>query len=207
MQECTLALEPGSAMGTLTTNPRISPRLIANETSPLLRLPAELRNRIYHAFLVSQNETFHLEEGHIEHPALQVCKQIRSECMGIFYNHAIFHFSDPELCIRRLTTLPQNIADLIPELRYDTSEACVKASSWRTAFRELPGLDEDTKLEALSEELRKRGAVLRTGVLKARLVIGTSVCWTSDPLTAALQAVKQGKMRVSLKSCQDHWLI
>lgn len=78
-------------------------------------------------------------------------------------------------------------------MRYDTSETCTHATSWRTAFRELPGLDEDTKLEGLREELVKQGVRLRNKeILKARVVIGARTNWTSDPLSACLDAVKLG---------------
>jgi hypothetical protein len=112
--------------------------------------------------------------------------------MGIWINNTTFLFSDPTLCIKLLSRLDDKHIALIREMRYDTSEVCTSATSWRTAFRELPGLDEDTKLESLREELAKRGITVRTGVLKARIVISCRPSWTSDPLSAALDAVKQG---------------
>lgn len=163
--------------------------------SPLLTLPPELRNRIWHEVLVPpQRETFALSNGHMEPALLSVNHQLRSECTGIFYANTTLHFTDPQICIRRLTSLSRKYIEVIPELRFDTSETCVKATSWRTAFRELPGLDEDTKLESLREELAKRGIRLGVGVLKARLVVGCTPSWTSDPLAAALDAVKSGEL-------------
>lgn len=85
-------------------------------------------------------------------------------------------------------------------MRYDTSEICTSTMSWRTAFRQLPGLDEDTKLENLREELVSRGINLRTGVLKARITISCRPQWTSDPLSAALDAVKQGARNFTVDS-------
>lgn len=166
------------------------------EPSPLLRLPPELRNRIYHELFCSESttpQTFHLTETSMEPSILSTCTQLLRECTGIFYANTTLQFTNPEVLIRRLTTLPSKTIDLIPEIRYDTSETCVKASSWRTAFRELPGLDEDTKLEGVREELRQRGVNLRVGVLKARIVVGCGGVWSSDPLSAALDAVKQGE--------------
>ncbi|KAK4494935.1 hypothetical protein PRZ48_014291 [Zasmidium cellare] len=169
--------------------------MAAERTSPLLRLPAEVRNRIWHELLAPPTrEIFHLSNGHMEPALLRVNHQLRHECAGIFYANTTLFFSDPQICIRRLTTLPAKHIELIPEMRYDTSETCVKASSWRTAFRELPGLDEDTKLDGLREELAKRGVRLGVGVLRARLVVGCTPSWTSDPLATALDAVKSGFM-------------
>ncbi|KAK4618015.1 hypothetical protein CLAFUW4_11973 [Fulvia fulva] len=164
------------------------------EESPLLRLPPELRNRIYHELLANTPGIFHLNEENMAHPILNTNRQLRSECTGIFYANTTLQFSSPAVCTRRLTTLDPKIVDLIPELRYDTSETCTKAMSWRTAFRELPGLDEDTKLENLKDELKREGVALRLGVLKARICIAGGPSWTSDPLAAALDAVKQGVM-------------
>ncbi|EME40822.1 hypothetical protein DOTSEDRAFT_74403 [Dothistroma septosporum NZE10] len=128
------------------------------------------------------------------HPILNTNRQLRAECIGIFYANTTLQFCSPLVCVRRLTTLDPKILDMIPELRYDTSETCTKAMSWRTAFREMPGLDEDTKLENLKDELSKQGVTLRVGVLKARICIAGRPRWTSDPLAAALNAVKQGVM-------------
>ncbi|KAF2164771.1 hypothetical protein M409DRAFT_67522 [Zasmidium cellare ATCC 36951] len=169
--------------------------MAAEQTSPLLTLPAELRNRIWHElFAPPTREIFHLTNGHMEPALLSVNHQLRTECAGIFYANTTLHFTDPQICIRRLTSLSPKNVELIPEMRFDTSETCVKATSWRTAFRELPGLDEDTKLESLRDELAKRGMRLGVGILRARLVVGCTPSWTSDPLAAALDAVKSGFM-------------
>lgn len=166
------------------------------EPSPLLRLPAELRNRIYHEVLArppgSEKPTYHLSNGHMTPPLVRTCHQIRNESIGIWCDNTTFLFSDPALCIRLLSRLEDKHIDLISEMRYDTSEVCTSATSWRSAFRELPGLDEDTKLESLRDELAKRGITVRTSVLKAKIVISCRPSWTSDPLSAALDAVKQG---------------
>ncbi|GIZ41462.1 hypothetical protein CKM354_000476500 [Cercospora kikuchii] len=169
--------------------------IIHAQESPFLLLPPELRNEICHELFESQQrEIFHLREGHMQPAILATCRQLRSECSGIFYANTTLQFNDPDVCIRRLTSLDPKHVDLVPELRYDTSEICTKAASWRTAFRELPGLNEDTKLEALRDQLAKRGIILRPGVLKARILISCQPSWTSDPLNAALEAVRTGLM-------------
>lgn len=175
----------------MTSNPE--------QISPLLRLPPELRNRIYHSLFCprgGEQEIFELTETSLSPALLCTSRQIRAECTGIFYANTILQFNEPSVLILRLTTLSPKIIDLIPEIRYDTSEICVKASSWRTAFRELPGLDEDTKLEALREELKKQGVELKMGVLRARIRIGCRGVWSADPLSAALDAVKQGELKL-----------
>ncbi|KAM3424437.1 hypothetical protein BST61_g6441 [Cercospora zeina] len=189
MQQLELAMRPRRE-SILQTGMRISA-----QESPLLLLPPELRNKIYYELFESQRrEVFHLCEGHMQPAVLMTCRQLRAECSGMFYANTTLLFGDPDVCIRRLTTLSPKHIDAIPELRYDTSETCTKAGSWRTAFRELPGLDEDTKLEALRDRLVKRGITLRPGVLKARLLISCQPSWTSDPLNAALEAVRSGLM-------------
>lgn len=166
------------------------------EKSPLLRLPAELRNRIFHEVLLPTQgpdaEIYHLTNGHMTPPLLRTCYQLRNECTGIWASNTTFSFSDSALCIKLLSRLTDEQVALIQEMRYDTSEICTSASSWRTAFRAIPGLEEDTKLESLRDELAKRGIFVRTSVLKARIVISCRPSWTSDPLGAALEAVKQG---------------
>ncbi|EME78269.1 uncharacterized protein MYCFIDRAFT_80697 [Pseudocercospora fijiensis CIRAD86] len=162
------------------------------KTSPLLNLPGELRNRIYHETLAASRQppnVFHLSKESMEPPLLTTSPQIRTEASGIFYANTILQFTDPEVCIRRLTTLTPKLVHVIPELRYDTSETCTAATSWRTASCEIPGLDEDTKLENLRDELARKGIRLRTGVLKARIFIAERPYWSSDPLSACLDAV------------------
>ncbi|KAF2127148.1 hypothetical protein P153DRAFT_398514 [Dothidotthia symphoricarpi CBS 119687] len=60
--------------------------------SPLLRLPAELRNKIYH--FVFRDTTVRLrlryEIGPSARCVLQVCGQTRQEALSIFYDYAIF---------------------------------------------------------------------------------------------------------------------
>ena len=60
-----------------------------SETAPFLRLPAELRNKIYE--LASKDQrTLRLFEGQIVLPPLgRVCKKIRTEMRGIFEQEAI----------------------------------------------------------------------------------------------------------------------
>lgn len=172
----------------------LPPSSILNlQTSRLLTLPAELRNRIYH-YLFPAQDIFHIRQGHTSPPILRTCKKLRHEVSGLFYSNTILQFSDRSLLIHSLSFLDPDLISLIPELRYDTSEICTEATSWRSAFRELPGLDEDTKLQALRDALEEKGVTLRDGVLKARIRIGCRDVWTSDPLGEALGAVKRGSV-------------
>jgi hypothetical protein len=57
----------------------------AEESSPLLELPPELRNQIYRYVLVSKS-TVHVGLGaFVESPLLMTFKQIRHEATSIFY--------------------------------------------------------------------------------------------------------------------------
>lgn len=58
-------------------------------TAPFLRLPAELRNKIYE-LAVKDQQSLRLFEGQIVLPPLgRVCKKIRTEIRGIFEQEAI----------------------------------------------------------------------------------------------------------------------
>ncbi|KAK5111956.1 hypothetical protein LTR85_011703 [Meristemomyces frigidus] len=60
--------------------------------SPLLALPAELRNRIYEFALLEQ-ETVHVDDN-LRRPALlDTCRQIRSEALRLWYTENAFLFT------------------------------------------------------------------------------------------------------------------
>ncbi|KAH9827938.1 hypothetical protein Tdes44962_MAKER02692 [Teratosphaeria destructans] len=161
---------------------------------PLLRLPAELRNRIYYEALANDTEPFQLSERHTAPALLQVSQQIREESSGIFYSNNIFQFTSPKVFIAFLLHLSQKQRELIPEIRYDCSEACNDPKSWRRAFQDLPGMDEDAKLTKLRQMLAEKGIFLQSEVLKAGLRVNARLVWTADPLTEARSAVQIGSL-------------
>ncbi|KAK4995285.1 hypothetical protein LTR66_004870 [Elasticomyces elasticus] len=65
---------------------------IANAAnSPLLRLPGELRNKIYRMALIWGIARLQIQRGRDKQPALiQVCRQIRREAFSIFFQEAPF---------------------------------------------------------------------------------------------------------------------
>ncbi|KAF2772759.1 hypothetical protein EJ03DRAFT_170024 [Teratosphaeria nubilosa] len=161
---------------------------------PFLRLPAELRNRIYYEALANDTEPFQLSERHTAPSLLQVSQQIRQESSGIFYSNNVFQFTRPKVCIAFLLRLSQKQRELIPEIRYDCSEACNDPRSWRLAFQDLPGMDEDAKLTKLKQRLAEDGVILQGEVLKAGLRINARLVWTADPLAEARSAVQSGSL-------------
>ncbi|KAF2171545.1 hypothetical protein M409DRAFT_50966 [Zasmidium cellare ATCC 36951] len=164
-------------------------------SSLLLSLPAELRNRIWHEILLPQSDdSFRLTNDHMEPSLLCANRQVRLEAIGIFYSNNKLHFSDPQTCVRRLTSIPSEYVALIPELQYDTTETCEQGTSWRTAFRGLPGLEQETKMRDLKEEMSKHGVELRAGVLKCRILLSNGPVWTTHPMNASLEAADNGMM-------------
>lgn len=169
--------------------------ILQPQVSPLLALPPELRNRIWHhLFLGPTNNIFHICQEQLEPPILTTCSKLRSEVSGIFYSSTILRSNDPKLIICTLSSLSSDLVECISEIRYDTSETCTEVTSWRLAFRRLPGLDEDLKLQTLRDMLKAKGVVLRDGVLKVKVRIGNREVWTSEPLQEALEGVKKGEV-------------
>lgn len=172
----------------------------STKTSPLLRLPPELRDCIWHDVLTPQpSQPYRLENGHMEPALLSVSRQIRSESSGIFYGNNAFIFSDPRACVRRLTSISKDYIDLIRDLRFDTSETCADATSWRTAVQETSVLDQRRKMGNLQEELLRCGLLLQAGVLKCRVLLGSGEVWTDDPMRTALAAANYGQCNAELQ--------
>jgi hypothetical protein len=68
-----------------------------NEVSPLLELPPELRNTIYHLVLTSNNGEYveiTLKVVKKQTALLRVCSQIRNEATQIFYATNTFLIAD-----------------------------------------------------------------------------------------------------------------
>ena len=159
-----------------------------------LRLPAELRNRIYSEVLADIAQPFHLSEGHQAPAILSVCRQICQECSGLFYSTTTFQFRNPTVCLNFFVNMCQKYRELVSEVRYDCSETCSDAASWRQAFLDLPGLDQDCKLGKLRSRLTENGVFLRDDVLKAGIHINGRLVWTTDPLSEARDAVRNGSL-------------
>lgn len=147
----------------------------------LLRLPPELRNRIYDELLATVSQPFILTQERLSPPLLQVCRQIREEHNGMFYNATTFQFHDPTVCLEFLRRLSHRERGLVQDLRYDCSETCADPASWRRAFLDLPGMNEDAKLGKLRSRLAEHGVFLQEGVLKAGIRINGRLVWTTDP--------------------------
>ena len=160
-----------------------------------LRLPPELRNRIYEELLFQPDgEPYLLSESRLSPPILDVCRQIREECGGIFYSSTNFQFDNPGICLRFLLRLSHKHRGMIQEIRYDCSETCSNPASWRRAFLDLPGMDADCKLGKLKNRLAEHSVFLREDVLKAGVRINGRLMWTNDPLQEARDAMQSGAL-------------
>lgn len=170
------------------------PQEVADQAPSCLRLPPELRNRIYELLLHSENGPYQLYNGHTSPPILNINRRIRSECAANFYHNITFQFNDPAVCVRWLVGLSQQCREMISEIRYDCSENCCDPSSWRQAFLDLPGMNEYSKLCLLKDRLAEQGVFLQCDVLKAGIRINGALVWTHDPLSEAREAVQRGAM-------------
>ncbi|KAK5121750.1 hypothetical protein LTR85_004625 [Meristemomyces frigidus] len=112
----------------------------------------------------------------------------------MFYSTTVFQFDNPSVCLSFLLGLSYKDRELVQEIRYDCSETCTNPASWRRAFLDLPGLDEDVKLGKLRNRLAESGISLRGEVLKAGIRINGRLVWTTDPLSEARNAVKVGDL-------------
>lgn len=159
-----------------------------------LRLPPELRNRIYHALFANTEQPYLLTQERLSPPILFACRQIREEYGGIFYSNTTFQFENPIVCLSFLLSLSHKHRDKVKEIRYDCSETCSDPASWRKAFLDLPGLNEDDKLGKLRNRLAENGIFLQEDVLKAGIRINGRLVWTTDPLSEARDAVENGSL-------------
>ncbi|KAI7370787.1 hypothetical protein KC328_g17681, partial [Hortaea werneckii] len=76
-------------ISSLTTTEQHQPP--THQTSPLLTLPPELRNKIYSLALTSPSKTTPSKTGHLKHPALlQTCVQIRREATQMYFAQTTF---------------------------------------------------------------------------------------------------------------------
>jgi len=67
-------------------------RTASGQTSPLLKLPGELRNRIYRLTLASGPDSeVRIDEGDVPEPNLLLtCHEIRAEAISIYYGKNLF---------------------------------------------------------------------------------------------------------------------
>jgi hypothetical protein len=77
------------ATSTSTTTPAGGVVEAATSRSPLLELPAELRNRIYE-YAVAERRKIVVDNGVSEPPLTLVCKQVRQESIPIYYTNNKF---------------------------------------------------------------------------------------------------------------------
>ncbi|KAK3050292.1 hypothetical protein LTR09_008441 [Extremus antarcticus] len=74
----------------------------ASSSSPLLKLPPELRNKIYgYAILRSGVKKVHSTDGS-QPPLLRVCKEIRSEAVALYYTDNKFYLCIDSCNVRRV---------------------------------------------------------------------------------------------------------
>ncbi|KAI5359730.1 hypothetical protein Slin15195_G115890 [Septoria linicola] len=77
--------------------------------SPLLALPGELRNKIYHLALVRHSKIRVTETGYERSGLIATCKQTRRECLRIFYHENQFRIPIPRFSAMLLTKFVKHL--------------------------------------------------------------------------------------------------
>ena len=155
--------------------------------SPLLRLPPELRNRIYN--MVLENQEISLRDHYcakrrhfvvIPTGLLLACHQTYKECIEMFYSTAMFTARADSG--EWLADLPRKYARLLRSVTYDTASLVpVRDERYHWAGY-LPELAERT-IHNVTYALERRGVVLREGTIKASIrTCEGNVVWTSTPM-------------------------
>lgn len=129
-----------------STAPSKKQPMASQTQSPFFRLPAELRNQIYHELLCSNTPSpkqllqYSQERRHAPQPIypaiLRTCKRIHEEAQDLLYSTHIFH-AHPSL----LTSLPHLVSPLKPLL---APAAIAKIRRWHVSLR----LDTDPQFTA-----------------------------------------------------------
>lgn len=89
-----------------------APNDCSTTTSPLLKLPGELRNRIYRALLVSDSHILTNTSGIPEPPLLLASQQIRNEAITIYYNENKFTIPIPDYSSDIFLAVTQRVEQL-----------------------------------------------------------------------------------------------
>lgn len=123
---------PIRAATTSGTEPTAS--VDAGPDSPLLRLPAELRNRIYHLSVVEESPikayyapfNRHMDHVTFFEPAVSGSnRQLREETLPIFYGENIFHVRDDEQMSKLLHALGSDRVGMLRRLHAYTIHDCL----------------------------------------------------------------------------------
>lgn len=111
------------------------------------KLPAELRNKIYHLVVPNEQSITHYGRStRKELVMLQVCRQMRKDMVPIYYGNNTFAHdfrmeSDVRIAQRWLKPLGNDTAAAIRKLRLSTVISCDCAGGWRMLGRDLSSRD------------------------------------------------------------------
>jgi hypothetical protein len=133
--------------------------------SPLLKLPAEVRNCIYeYAFArgsidfmkdsaSSDDSSPHTRKHQGASALIHVCRQVRHEALPIFYTNTTFHFSSLDRWLPALTRLGSNVYNPIRRIR--VSEWAAEYMGHAYAVKQACG--EDFLKSGASAHIRRAG--------------------------------------------------
>ncbi|KAF2162710.1 hypothetical protein M409DRAFT_26947 [Zasmidium cellare ATCC 36951] len=159
--------------------------------SKFLSLPPELRNEIYTALFPpsSEGSVQRIKPGYELPGLLLTCKQIHSECMGLYYSNSIFRCLDEDSAVSWLTNLPPKWLDMIEEVRYDTRWIIFmtpfipvpEAECWlfQNLIKRLNARGFD--INGLGTRVGPDGVELGDGKLKVSFYGSGGVKWTDKP--------------------------
>lgn len=154
-----------------------------NANSPLLKLPAELRNRIYealfqeHAVDLSANDLLNrirkrFRPEKTDHPLLLVCKQVRAEARGLFFSLSTFKTPHAWQVGRIFRNLEPSLMQLITKIDLDNAYGARLSGQYRHASG-FHGLAIKAQLElfVFREEAKREGLQLNpTSQLRSTIV-------------------------------------
>lgn len=163
---------------------KVGPPTQAQQNSPLLSLPAELRNSIYeYTFLLSPVELRPRKrpsnpKGRLTASGLLLaCKQIHQEAMPIYYSATTFYLDVAP--VSRIAEWAKSIGPLRRQLIQDIHLAeSLDFAPPRDLIGRL-GLDKAKELSSKVREITFRCS-LEQGALKCRCWVNGAV-WTEDP--------------------------
>lgn len=157
--------------------------MTTQDQSLLMRLPPELRNRIYHQAFKGHETVLECAAGTLrlrmpQAPGiLLTCRQVHQEAVGIFYSTTAICSSTAWCIAKWLQGLPENRVDLLSDVRFDAVSGAEYKSTRRVIVSTAQG-----ELFVISWHLKQWRKRLPEGALKARILLqsGEST-WTSTP--------------------------
>ena len=124
------------------------------QNSPLLKLPAELRNKVYRSILIADDEiNINMRDIQAYTRILNVCTQIRTEASEIFYGENTFRITDAERQQPDTASFLQE-AGIQNIAKISTLTVDLALPKWESKARAVAEFLEENNHEAAAQDLR-----------------------------------------------------